>query len=363
MVLLLAALWLACSSGPAGDPAWVPGSGALTEPPPKFSGKQALEDARRIAGSAPRPAGSRSAERTRAFIQDELARMGATIEGLAPANEASGPEPSAATQPGSVPAPLIGALAGRSDDVILLIAAYDTTVDGDADTLAGLDAASGAAVLLELGRALAARPRPYTVWLTFVEGDAVAKAPEAAGLRFAGTGALVSLLDQTQSLERVRLSVFFADLARPDLRIVRDLRSHRVHREIFWDSARELGLVEVFVQDAGFAAPEQGHWALLESSLRGVVGIVGEGSGSQAEASIDGAQRDAMAQRLDELGAVSLDALDAIAERLSRIDRFSEAPLSADRWEAAPPRRDAEPTAEPAFEGPAARADEGASSR
>ena len=253
---------------------------------------------------------------------------------------------------------VVGSLPGRSDDVLLLVAPYGATGDEAEEALERADVASGAAVLLELGRALSARPRLYTVWLAFVAGDAATSGGEGDGTAaraWPGSAALADALAQRGDRERVRVVVYFESLAHPDLRVARDLRSHRIHRETFWESARALGLDDVFVAEEPLSSPESGHVALLERDWRGVVAIVGASEPAlpvaeeESEPLQPDAAEDATVTRLAELGTVVLDALDRIAARLARIDGFANDGLAGELWESGPsaPGRSAPPIADP----------------
>jgi hypothetical protein len=364
-------LVLGCQGAPDEvEPAWLPGAGAeLPAPPPRFSGERALSDAGRLARQAEGSPASRAAARTRRAIERALHEMGARVEVLGLAGPAGtdargGGGPTAvedAVRPGA--RAVVGSLPGRSEDVLLLVARYHAAGEGAEEAFERADVASGAAVLLELGRALSARPRPYTVWLAFVEGDAVeAGAGTARGEGsgsavdvYSASAALADALAQRGDRERVRVVVFFESLAHPDLRVARDLRSHRIHREAFWDSARALGLDDVFVPDEPLSSPEGGHVALLERDWRGVVAIVGASppalpvDDEEADPPRPDAAEDATVTRLDELGTVVLDALGRIAVRLSRIDGFANDGLAGESWEAGPsaPGRSRPPGADP----------------
>lgn len=326
-VLACALMALACRGGPdAVEPAWLPGIDIAPDVSTRgFSGSTALEDARRLARLE--HGADDDARRLRAWLADELHRMGADTGRRARAADTSGAvdrqaadEVSGEAGDEAASGVLVGVLPGRSTDVILLGASYGPGPRHTAaDDPAAITAASGGAVLLELGRALAARPRPYTVWLAFV--PRVEEAPAGDGSSPSGPPPTV----EPFRLDRVRLAVFFESLALPDLRVVRDLRSHRVHRESFWSSARALGLEAVFVPDSPFGSPAAAHRLLLAHDFRAVVALVGEGGAPEAGRGGE-AFAAATATRLDEFGAVVLDALEGIANRLSRIDSFASAP-------------------------------------
>jgi len=356
-------LVLGCQGAPDEvEPAWLPGAGTrLPAPPPPFSGDRALEDARRLARHAETSPVSRAAAQTRRDIERALHEMGAGVEVVGGAGPA-GAEAAAGGGAGQADAAdgrtVVGSLPGRSDDVLLLVAPYGATGDEAEEALERADVASGAAVLLELGRALSARPRLYTVWLAFVAGDAATSGGEGDGTAaraWPGSAALADALAQRGDRERVRVVVYFESLAHPDLRVARDLRSHRIHRETFWESARALGLDDVFVAEEPLSSPESGHVALLERDWRGVVAIVGASEPAlpvaeeESEPLQPDAAEDATVTRLAELGTVVLDALDRIAARLARIDGFANDGLAGELWESGPsaPGRSAPPIADP----------------
>jgi len=273
----------------------------------QFSGQRALSAARALAelSSAPPKGPSRRGEgEAFRWIEDQLKGIGAELR--SPENTDSSAEPTA------LGLPVFGILPGRSQDVFLLAATCcaksDSASPGDR---VALDSASGAAVVLELGRALQHRDRPFTIWLAFMPDP-----PDPGWTARRGLSAVLSR-------EPLRLAVFFQSLAWPGLRVLRDLHSQGVHREAFWESARELDLDAVFVQSAPFASPPGPHRLLLEQDFRPVVALFGE-PGAPTETA------ESEAQRLDEFGQVVLNALDRIAARLQSIDEFrGEVPNSS----------------------------------
>jgi hypothetical protein len=188
------------------------------------------------------------------------------------------------------------------------------------------DGASGAALVLELGRALRERRPRYTVWLAFVEGDALARGGESGAI---GTGALVAGFGDQGGMERVRLAVYFNRVADPDLRIARDLLSNRSLREEFWAAARRLGRTGAFPPDAAFESVAAGHRAFPAAGMRRAIAIVGARfePSDAADAPVDDLAHSSP-ESLAVAGAVSLDALVAIANRLAKIDRFVESPIT-----------------------------------
>ncbi len=331
--LALAPLWLACHSvspGPA-----VPDSERIAGLQSAFSGRRAFADVEHLAKIGSRQTGTRGAARAREYLRGQLESLGARVEERSFELTGSGAEAASLSA-----VTLVAVLEGESSDVLLLAAPYDTPRLADSE-FAGYDpdAESGAALLLELSRALALRPQPYTLWFVFIDGDGqggdpMAEVDSSAPLaeRFPGSQALAGWLAERGELARIRLAVFFGRLAAPGLSISRDLFSHRAYREVFWRSARDLGLSDAFAPRAGFASAVAGHRAFLASRLRRVVAIVNDRG--VADRPADSCRQDerepaplCTAANLTEVGVVALEAIDRIAQRLSRIDRFTRFPL------------------------------------
>jgi hypothetical protein len=186
------------------------------------------------------------------------------------------------------------------------------------------------------------------VWLAFVEGDALARGeapgdPPREGL---GTAALVAILARDGRLEHVRLAVYANRVAAPDLRVARDLLSSRALREEFWSAARRRGSLATFPPEAPFEVLEEGQRSLVAAGMRRVVAIAGasavaEEAGAASRPADDLAH--ASRQSLATVGAVSLDALVAISERLAKIDRFVRSPIGSAEEAAEPSARTGTP--------------------
>ena len=278
-------LWPACHGGVGSR------GGAGAQPDGVFSGRAALSDASQLVkrtSSAMRMASD--PDSSFSWIRGQLQDFGAEV----------GPADSGG--------PLVGVLPGQSPDIFLLAATCCRSVESSAASVS-IDSVSGAAVLLELGRALSTRPRPFTIWLVFLPTPS-ASAPLAKEVQ------AVSSRLATNSL---RLAVFFESLAWRDLTVVRDLHSHGVYRDAFWESARALGLEAVFAPDAPFGSQPSAHPPVLEPEFRAVLALVGQSrsQGSDERTPMEG---------LEEFGTVVLHALERLADRLQSIDRFRETP-------------------------------------
>ena len=242
-----------------------------------------------------------------------------------------GEEPSAEGEEPSRLVNVVATIPGPSPSVFLLAAPYDTP-EGDGFPMIGAnEGGSGTALLLELARVLAHRDFHYTIWLAFL--DAEADTEDASGQRvmLRGSGALIEDLQKRGELMRVRLGVVFDQVGDADLRISRDLFSHRLYREAFWDAAARLGRSDAFPPDAPYESPITAHRQFRSGELRRVVAIVDTRYGGDEAPGIywrteDDNLEHCLPESLETVGIVTLEAMNDIAAHLQKIDRFVYAP-------------------------------------
>ena len=115
-----------------------------------------------------------------------------------------------------------------------------------------------------------------------------------------------------------------------DLRIARDLMSHRIYREEFWKAAAALDRTYAFPRDAAFENAGVAHRYLAQIGFRQIVSIVDTSfGGDQPPGLYAGTAQDTIErcspESLETVGVVTLGALDAISARLGKIDRFAGA--------------------------------------
>jgi hypothetical protein len=324
LTLLLAAGLPACSSTPPVDPD--PGLAAAL--PSGFSGQLAWVELEALA-EAPRPLGSDGAEAARSHIAARLGAAGIAVETVGTTAEAKGFGPLALTH-------LVATLPGGSRDRIVLAAPYDSgRYDGFAFVGAN-DGASGAALLLEVARVLAGRKLPYTVELVWIEGEG--RLGHGDGdereLRWLGSRGLAERWAESGHLDGIRLLVVFNRVCDADLRIARDLGSHREHREAFWKAARRLGYADAFPPQRGYESFSSSHLAFRARGVRPVVAIEDTVfGGDEAPGLYAGNEGDVPAhcapESLEAVGAVAIEAVETIGARLAKIDRFARTPSVA----------------------------------
>lgn len=320
---------VACESPPSGvvpAPAAAPASTPL--PLGIFSAERAFADVAALAQRSA-PAGEESNRALRDYVTSQLGPTGLAVETLeTPESRAVAEGTGEARSWKHVTATVSGA----SPDLFLLVARLGGAGRVGSSAEQVREDVSGAALLLELARVLSTRSLPYTTRLIWLGGDALeGPAPDAGTTaQPRGSGALVAQMAERGELSRIRLLVAFDRVCREDLRIARDLRSHRAYREEFFDAAARIGRLQVFPRNQDYESVEGGHQAFSSAGVRAVVALAAADSPPLES-------RSCVAQSLEAVGAVSLEALDAIGRRLAKIDRFSRAPLASAREDVAPP--------------------------
>ena len=217
---------------------------------------------------------------------------------------------------------LVGVLPGTSDDVLVLAAPYDTAAPDPRRPLDGVRSVSGAALVLEVGRALSERPRPFTVWMVFLDGEARPVGVHPSRHRFQGSEHWADVLAASDTLGRVRAMFYFDDVADPEHPVARDMRSHGTYRDIFFEVAEELGHEREFPRVGNVRSLHGGHRVLLGRDMRRVVAIsgaprLGKDSSKPAGPALG------PSETLAAIGEVSVESIDRIARQLEKVDAFS----------------------------------------
>jgi glutaminyl-peptide cyclotransferase len=198
---------------------------------PKFDGAAALKHVERLVAIGPRVAGSPGGVRAREYIVAEARKIsGAQIQ----------VRPFEADTPDGLMsmANVIAVLPGARLDVIMLAGHYDTKLFREFRFVGANDGGSSAALLLELGRVLAAAPRRYTYWLVWFDGEEARGAWTATDSLY-GSRQLAGELARTGHLPK---AMILADMIGDrDLSINREAYSAPWLTDIIWDSAARLG--------------------------------------------------------------------------------------------------------------------------
>ena len=305
----------------------------------EFSADRAWGHLTSLAEMAPRVTGTEGAERARDYIVGHLEELGIEIlpEDTADESGEDGVTPrSLSGIPDDVePKNILAEIPGASDDLIVLVAPYDSR-HFDSFAFKGVnDGASGAALLLDLATVLQSESLPYTTWLLFTDAEApVGEGPHTTmKTQLFGSRLQAARFRLDGVLPRIRLIAAFNQVCDADLSISRDLQSHRLYREDFWAAAERLGHTDAFGNERGFETPGGAHLSFFLMGARRVVFIGDlvfggdESPGIYADTEDDDLEH-CSPNSLGVVGSVSADALGAIGSRLAKIDRFSTSPLA-----------------------------------
>ena len=289
-----------------------------------FSGDLTRAHVEALSGLVPRSPGSPADEWARGYLSRELHLAGLEVEEI---GDAEGRH-------------IVGRLPGRSSGGLLLVAPYAA--------LPAPDPAedSGAAVLLEVARVFGLESdRPYDLRFAFCEIRPVPErsAPSSGSSGPSGSGgdtdsaeggvvdrarwvkagrSLARGLEEGGELQDLRGVIVFDRVGAPGLRLARDLRSHPVFREIFWESASSLGFEAIFPVDGGWASADGVDLGFREWEMDRVVVLVDEAVARPDLDSLRPSGR-VSAQTLEGVGVVSVEALGRIMQRLSKVDAFT----------------------------------------
>jgi Zn-dependent M28 family amino/carboxypeptidase len=270
---------------------------------PRFDGTAAFRHIERLVAIGPRPAGAPGGTRAREYITTELRR--ARVEVRVEAFEADTPE-------GRVKmANVVGVVAGRRKDVILIGGHYDTKVFRNFTFVGANDGGSSTAFLLELARTLAARPREYTYWIAFFDGEEARGAWTSTDSLY-GSRRMAADLARRGQLPR---AVIVADMIGDrDLNIRREAGSTPWLTDLVWDSARRLGQSPHFLSEA--MSVEDDHVPFLRAGVPSALLIDFDFPWwHTAQDTLDKVS----ARSLQVVGDVLLGALPAIEDRLGQL--------------------------------------------
>ena len=222
------ALLVAVAAGPA----------PATEAP-AFDGATALKHVERLVGLGPRVAGTPGGVRAREYIVSELRRIPGVQVQVKPF-EADTPHGRLSL------ANVIAVLPGQRPDVVMLAGHYDTKLFAQFQFVGANDGGSSTALLLELARRLAARPRDYTYWLVWFDGEE-ARVTWTERDSLYGSRQLATELARDKRLPRALILVDM--IGDRDLAIRREAHSATWLTQIIWDTAARLGHGRHFLRD------------------------------------------------------------------------------------------------------------------
>jgi glutaminyl-peptide cyclotransferase len=252
MIRTLAAALLAVACSSAQAPAT-----------PTFDGTRAFADLKAMVDIGPRPSGSAAIEKTRDYIRTQLRAAGLTPED----------QPfDAKTPTGTIHMVNIRAtLPGQARDKgrIVVGGHYDTKLFKDIRFVGASDAASSAAFLLELARALKGRSNPLPIELLFLDGEeAVVDWNHPSGTDHTyGSRYYVQQAKTAGTTRDIRAFILVDMIGDTDLTIRREQNSTAWLTDAIWSTAKKLRRPEF--DDSPWAI-EDDHLEFLEAGIESV---------------------------------------------------------------------------------------------
>lgn len=272
--------------------------------PPPFDGARAYEHLRQLVALGPRPAGSRAAARTRAYIKAELTRLG--LEPVEQAFVAATPIGPIAMVNVSVRIPGTGR--GR----LVIGGHYDTKLFREFRFVGANDGGSSTAVLIELARALKGRAGLPAIELLFLDGEESTGEWQGTDHTY-GSRHYVEAARKDGSLRDVRAFILVDMVGDRDLVIKREARSTPWLTDAIWKAAKRLHHPEFSDESTPI---DDDHLSFLEAGVPAVDLIDLEYStrtGAVAWHTRADTLENVSARSLDIVGAVLLEALPEIA--------------------------------------------------
>lgn len=209
----------------------------------EFSGASAMNFARQVVSFGPRPPNSAALEKLRAYVLKNLRASGCQVsEDAFTASTPLGPMPMKN---------LICRFPGQSGQAVVFSGHYDTKLMPGTYFIGANDGGSSTALLLELARCLANRPRKHDVYLVFFDGEeAIGQWSETDGLH--GSRNLARRWARDGTLERIRALVNVDMIGDKHLGIVQEMHSSSSLRRTIWQVAAELGYARFFLDQGGY---------------------------------------------------------------------------------------------------------------
>lgn len=270
---------------------------------PAFDSGRAFEHIRQLVAIGPRPPGSDGSRQTRKYIIETLKRAGMTaVE-----------QPFEATTPfGPIRmANVIATIPGQRPERLLIGGHYDTKLYRQFRFVGANDGGSSTAMLLELGRVLAARKPLLTIQLVFFDGEEALLPNWSAGDNTYGSRHFVEAAKKDGSLASVKGLVLVDMIGDRQLNILREGHSTRWMQDLIWESARRLGHGAAFL-DEGFPLDDD-HRPFLNAGVQAIDVIDLD---YKVWHTADDTLEHVSARSLQIVGEVLLDALPRIQARL-----------------------------------------------
>lgn len=215
-------------------------SAATQSPAGGFDGARAWEHLKDQVAIGPRVAGTPANAETRQYIIKTLAASG--IKAVEQPFETGTPV-------GRVKmANVVATIPGDRPERIIIASHFDTKPFKDIRFVGASDGASSTAALLELGRVLKDKPRPFTIELLFLDGEEAFVNWEGTDHTY-GSRYYVQNAQKTGTLESIKALILLDMIGDRNLNMKREENSTRWLTDIIWGTARRLGHQQHFLPE------------------------------------------------------------------------------------------------------------------
>jgi glutaminyl-peptide cyclotransferase len=267
-----------------------------------FDSTRAYGHMRDLVEIGPRVSGTPANVKTRQYIISTLGAAG--IKAAEHPFEARTPVGTVAM------ANVIAALPGTRSERIILASHFDTKLFREFRFVGASDGGSSTAVLLELGRVLKDRPRPFTIELLFLDGEEAVVEWSAKDSTY-GSRHYVQAARAANTLLGIKALVLLDMIGDRRLNIRRETNSTPWLTDIIWTTARRLGHQRHFLDEA--TPIEDDHLPFLQAGVPAVdiIDLDYEAWHTAADT-----LESVSAQSLQIVGEVVLAALPEIEQRL-----------------------------------------------
>ncbi|HEX5834295.1 MAG TPA: M28 family peptidase [Pyrinomonadaceae bacterium] len=281
--------------------------------PTSFNGERALDHARKQVEIGPRPPSSPEAEKTRQYIVNQLESFGLNV---------SLDEFQVVTPQGEKKmANIVGEIAGKTKNIVLLTSHYDTKYYKDMRFVGANDPAASVGTLLEIGRVLGSmKDKPKVTYrLVFFDGEEAfcegwddCGTPDEPDNTY-GSRRYVELLRERKELQNTRAMILLDLMGYKHLELGRDTLSTKWLQDLIWQTGRELGHQKIFV-DRPEGVGGDDHEPFLRAGVDAVdlIQLSGYPYWHQADDTIDKIS----AQSMKIVGDTVLASLPKIADRI-----------------------------------------------
>jgi Zn-dependent M28 family amino/carboxypeptidase len=205
--------------------------------PARFSGANALQFTRTVAGFGPRPIDSPAHHKLQAYLLNKVRGFGCVVE----QDVFTGQTPIGPKRMNNI----IAKVKGQGGQAVAITGHYDTKIMTDRVFVGANDGGSSTGFLLEMARLLCGKPRKNDLYLVWLDGEeAVQNWTETDSLY--GSRHLAKRWREDGTLARMKAIINVDMIGDADLNVMHEWNSTGWLRKLVWDTANEAGYAAHF---------------------------------------------------------------------------------------------------------------------